>query len=259
VKPYWSDETCALYVGDCREILPALGITADCVIADPPYESTSLEWDRWPDGWLEAAAGVSRSMWCFLPRRQFVEPPFRGREFWEAGWRFSHPAIWEKHNGPSFVADRLKQVHEEIGHWYQGPWADVYHEVPRVPQTSGHAPGKIRNRAANRTPHTGDIGGSSYDYGDDRLARSVIYARSMHHEAIHRTQKPVPVLLPLISYACPSAGLVIDPFGGSCSTLMACRETGRRGIAIEADEAHCERAAEWLSTPFQPDLFGGAA
>lgn len=246
-EPYFSDGTVSLYLGDMRKVLPALGITADCVIADPPYESTGLEWDRWPDGWLEVAASVSQSMWCFLPRRQFVEPPFRGQEFWAAEWRFSQPAIWEKHNGSGFATDRLKQVHEEIGHWYRGPWADVYHKVPLVPQTSGHAPGEIRNRAADRTAHTGSIGRGGYVYGPDRLTKSVIYARSMHGRALHPTEKPVGILDPLITYACPPRGLVIDPFAGSGSALDAARASGRRAIGIEADERYAEAAARRLS------------
>ena len=93
-QPYFDDGQVRLFVGDCREILPALGLAADCVIADPPYESTSLEWDRWPDGWLDAVAAVSRSMWCFLPLRQFAEPPYRGAEFRAAGWKLSHDGVW---------------------------------------------------------------------------------------------------------------------------------------------------------------------
>lgn len=50
--PYYADEQVTLYLGDCREVLPALGVTADCIVADPPYGETSLAWDRWPDGWL---------------------------------------------------------------------------------------------------------------------------------------------------------------------------------------------------------------
>jgi site-specific DNA-methyltransferase (adenine-specific) len=261
VKPYFDDGTVSLYLGDCREILPALGLEADCVIADPPYESTSLEWDKWPAGWLDTAAAVSRSMWCFLPRRQFVEPPFRGQEFWAAGWRFSQPAIWEKHNGSGPVADRLKQVHEEIGHWYRGPWSEVYHEVPRVPVAYDphHRIGDRLSQGADRAAHTGSIGPSRYTYGPDRLTRSVIYARSMHHSAIHSTEKPVPVLDPLIAYACPPGGLVADLFSGSGAVLDAARQSGRRAVGFELWEPHAEQAARRLSRPFQPDLFGGAA
>jgi len=35
VKPYFQDESCTIYHGDCREVLPSL--KADAVIADPPY------------------------------------------------------------------------------------------------------------------------------------------------------------------------------------------------------------------------------
>lgn len=38
----------------------------------------------------------------------------------------------------------------------------------------------------------------------------------------HPTQKPVDLLLKLISGFCPTGGLVLDPFMGSASTAMAC-------------------------------------
>lgn len=34
VRPYWEGDGVTLYHGDCREVLPALGVTADCVVAD---------------------------------------------------------------------------------------------------------------------------------------------------------------------------------------------------------------------------------
>jgi len=76
-KPYWTDGQVSLYLGDCREVLPAFGVTADCVVADPPYGETSLAWDRWPDGWLDAAAGVTSSLWCFGSLRMFLAGPAR--------------------------------------------------------------------------------------------------------------------------------------------------------------------------------------
>ena len=33
-EPYYDDGTVSLFVGDCREILPALGVTAELVLAD---------------------------------------------------------------------------------------------------------------------------------------------------------------------------------------------------------------------------------
>lgn len=254
--PYWSDDRCQLYLGDCREVLPVLGITADLILADPPYEATSLAWDRWPHGWLEVAATVSRSMWCFLPLRQFACPPFRGTQFAAAGWKLSQDIeaehlVWEKHNGSGFHADRFKRVHEIACHWYRGDWASLYHEVPVTADATARA---VRRK--QRPPHMGHIEAGSYisEDGGPRLMRSVLRVRSMHGRAIHRTQKPCGLLAPMVEYACPPGGLVVDPFAGSCSTLMTARMFGRRSVGIEADEANCERGAEWLAAA---DLFGG--
>jgi site-specific DNA-methyltransferase (adenine-specific) len=244
--PYYADDMVTLYHGDCREILPALGVTADCIVADPPYESTSLEWDRWPDGWLEVATQASNSMWCFLPRREFIEPPFRGIEFRAAGWKFGQPGVWEKPGGSGFAADRLKCVHEEFGHWYRGRWRDVYHVAPRV-QVGYRTKGNSGRGTGRVSQHTGEIASATWADDGTRIVRSVILARSMWRRgAIHPTEKPVDLLTPLITYACPPAGLVIDPFAGSSSTLDAARCSGRRAIGIEADERYCEAAARRL-------------
>ena len=87
LAPYYADDTVELYHADCRDLLPRLA--ADLIVTDPPYEQTSLRWDRWPTGWLDAAAGCASALWCFLPLRQFAMPPYRGREFAAAGWRLS--------------------------------------------------------------------------------------------------------------------------------------------------------------------------
>jgi DNA modification methylase len=239
-QPYWSDDRVQLYLGDCREVLPALGVTADCIIADPPYGETSLKWDHWPDGWLEAAAGVARSMWCFGSLRMFLE---HAGEFWRPGWKLSQDIIWEKHNGSGFASDRFKRVHEQPSHWYQGEWAAIHHVAPR--ETGGDGSKKVRTRGA--TPHTGKIGNTGYADDGKRLIRSVIRCHSMQQRAIHPTEKPVGILDPLIRYACPAGGLVLDPFAGSGSSLDAARCAGRRAIGIEADERYCEAAARRLS------------
>lgn len=240
-EPYFDDGQVSLYLGDCREVLPALGITADLVVADPPYGETSLAWDRWPDGWLDVAATVSKSLWCFGSLRMYLE---HGAEFTAAGWKLSQDIIWEKHNGSGSAKDRFKRVHEQPTHWYRGPWSGIYHETPVTLDATRH---QFRRKA--RPPHWGDIGGDVYESedGGPRLMRSVIYARSMHGRAIHKTQKPGALLEPMITYGCPPGGTVIDPFSGSGSALMIARQTGRRAVGIELHEPHAEDSARWLS------------
>ena len=240
--PYYADEAVTLYLGDCREILPALGVKAGCIVADPPYGETSHDWDDWPDGWLRVAAGVSRSLWCFGSMRMFLG---HADEFAETRWKFGQDVIWEKHNGSGFAADRFRRVHESVAHWYRGRWDDIYQDVPRVP-AEFDAKDRSVSAAAARTPHTGAIGGHRYEDDGLRLARSVQRAPSVRG-GLHPTEKPTAILAPLIAYACAPGGMVVDPFAGSGSTLDAARQSGRRAIGIEAREDYCEAAALRLS------------
>jgi site-specific DNA-methyltransferase (adenine-specific) len=250
-EPYFSTDGVTLYLGDMRELLPALGVRVDLVLADPPYDETALDWDRWQDGWIAAAAKASSSMWCFGSMRLFG---VRFAEFLEAGWTFSQDVVWEKHNGSGFHADRFRRVHEHVTYWYQGPWGSVHHDVPTTPDAVAK---QVRRK--ERPAHMGEIERGSYtsEDGGPRLMRSVIWARSMHGRAIHPTEKPVPLLHPLIQYGCPPGGTVLDPFAGSGSTAVAARLHGAKSILFERRERYCEAIARRLSQDVLP--IGGLA
>jgi site-specific DNA-methyltransferase (adenine-specific) len=55
---------------------------------------------------------------------------------------------------------------------------------------------------------------------------------------LHPTQKPIEALQPLIRAFCKAGGVVLDPFCGSGSTLVAAKDLDRNFIGIELDIAH---------------------
>lgn len=238
-------------LGDCRWILPSLGThSIDAVVTDPPYGVTSLSWDVPVDGWLPLVDRVLRptgSMWVFGSMRSLA-PMIAQADAEELGpWRFSHEVVWEKHNGSGFQADRFRRVHEFAAHFYRGAWGDVY----RSPIFTLDATKRTR-RSKRRPTHTRHIDARPYvtEDGGPRLMRSVIRVRSEHGRADHPTQKPTGILRPLIEYACPPGGLVLDPFAGSGSTGVAAREIGREALLIEVDvDYHAIAVARAAAAP----------
>lgn len=63
---------------------------------------------------------------------------------------------------------------------------------------------------------------------------------------LHPTQKPVGAILPLIQTFSQPGGLVLDPFAGSGTTLIAARQVGRRAVGIELDPVYYHNACNRL-------------
>jgi DNA modification methylase len=56
----------------------------------------------------------------------------------------------------------------------------------------------------------------------------------------HPTMKPVALFERLITNSCPPGGLVLDPFAGSGTTLIAAEQAGRRSALLELDPRYCD-------------------
>jgi DNA modification methylase len=63
-------------------------------------------------------------------------------------------------------------------------------------------------------------------------------------KSVHPTEKPV--LLVQRALRNHSASLIIDPFLGSGTTLVAAKQLGRKAIGIEIKEEYCEISAKRL-------------
>ncbi len=73
---------------------------------------------------------------------------------------------------------------------------------------------------------------------------------------VHLTEKPVELAARAIEYSSQPGENVLDLFGGSGSTLIACEQQGRRGFLMELDPLYCDVILQrWASfTQKQPVL-----
>jgi hypothetical protein len=109
-------------------------------------------------------------------------------------------------------------------------------------------------------------------YGDGEMAwtslsgnapKKIVYSnnglQAKEKGRVHPTQKPIEVMKWCLGFL-PTQAVVLDPYLGSGTTLVACAKLGRHGIGIELDPDYFEIACERVRKAYaQPDLFIEAA
>jgi len=212
-----------LILGDCLKVMPLLG-KVDAVVTDPPYginyQSGHATDGLWAGGRKIANDHDTRARDDFL-------------------------ALWAETQGtPCLVfGSRTKPTPQGcrmVLTWDKGPALGMGAlDLPWKPSSEEiYVIGK------------GFVG--SRDEGN--VLRCSPVQSMAKNGRVHPNQKPV-VLLERLLRKCPD-GVVLDPFMGSGTTLVACQRMGRQGIGIELDpdyfEIACRRVDEAAR---QDDLF----
>jgi len=71
-------------------------------------------------------------------------------------------------------------------------------------------------------------------------------------ERIHPTQKPLGLIRDLIKLTTRKGDIVLDPFMGSGTTAVACKNLGRHYIGFEIDKKYCEQAIKRVNSISSP-------
>lgn len=218
---------CTLYLGDCVDILPALG-KIDAVVSDPPY-------------------GISATFPA--PRPRSHRATGSGADFGELR-RPIHgdalpfdPAIWLRWPcilwGANHYSSRLPHgrwlVWNKLGD--KEPW-DSFSDVEFAWQNI-RAKDTIFSLLWKGLIRAGDAERNGAASGKKQ----------------HPTEKPVPLMGWCLGFL-PQARTILDPYMGSGSTGVACVKLGRSFVGIEIDEGYFDIACERIRKAYaQPDMF----
>ena len=210
-----------IYCGDCLDILPLLP-KVDLVVTDPPYgHGKSIVSNNKSRGNLAVAKDYGDGEWNeFIP----------SKEVFDLILSHENQIIF----GGNYFTEHLKPSQCWIIWDKRGD-------------------DKFTNDFADC-----EMAWTSYDRAS-RLFRFLwngMIQQNMKDKEFkwHPTQKPVPVMKYCVSYMEPVTGTILDPFLGSGTTLVACKELKRNGIGIEISEKYCQIAKTRLKNTIVPFL-----
>lgn len=226
MKPYYEDESVRLFHGDSTEVLADMDDkSVDLVITDPPYTERTHSMAKTNKGKGHGVKAVGFAAFsdadltaalvsCGRVTRRWVVASldyahaFRFDETPPEGLRSLRVGVWVKPNPmPQISADRPGQGWEAIL---------FLHREDEKPRWSG--------------------GG-----------RAGVWTHPVVQGTGHPTTKPLPMVSDWVRLFSEPGELILDPFAGSGTTLVAAKAEGRRAIGVELEERYCEIAARRLA------------
>lgn len=199
-----------LYLGDAREIVPALQ-SVDALVTDPPYGIGEAKGKNKSRGKLAVAKDYGRDTWDDEPAPEWLILLLRDKSRWQiifGGNYYALPPsscwlVWDKENGENDFAD------------CELAWTNLRKAV------------RIKRWMWN-----GMLRAGGEDRGD------------------HPTQKPIKVMEWAITLLPEPNQTILDPFMGSGTTGVACASLGRKFIGIERERKYFDIACERIEAAY---------
>lgn len=217
MTPYYHEKGITIYLGDCRDILPAID-KVDLVLTDPPYGIAEPVGKNKKHGWL-ATSKYGAIEWDDAPVsdsliKTIIENAKHAIIFGGNYYRLEPSAcwlVWDKYQSSDFADCELA-------------WTNL-------------------KKAARMKRH--------------RWSGMLQENMADKEHRYHPTQKPLNVMTWCISQAPKSVRTILDPFMGSGTTLVAAKLLGLEAIGIEREKKYCDIAIKRLAQevlPFQKKL-----
>lgn len=224
MTPYYEESGIVIYQGDCAELLPRL--RADALITDPPYG-------------VDLGSSDSRGGRHGLAKSRYNSYEDTFDNFMATVVPAVNDALLRVNRGAVFAGKHITRYSppDALGGIYcpsaigRGRWGFTQF-FPIL--LYGHCP----------TLHLG-------------AKHTVLYSTEVAEQNGHPCPKPVGWMHWLLELVTLPTELIIDPFMGSGTTLVAAKRMGRKAIGIELDEQYCDIAVHRLRQGAL-DLYGEA-
>ncbi len=217
-EPYYADDLVTLWLGDCRELLPGLP-RADILITDPPYAS---------------AAATATTGWA--------------KQKWGGNW--GDMSLVTLMAEATLDAANLSAEHEVYwfaDHLSYAALVPVFFRRYQLVQSviwdrQALGMGAYYRKQTEFIIYCRTRGAPEFA---SKTARDLISVSPAYSEREHPAQKPVRLMTEFLANS--ASGMVLDPYAGAGTTLIAARLMGRPAIGIEIEERYAEAAARRLS------------
>jgi hypothetical protein len=225
MRPYYEQDGIVIYHGDCAELLPQISPTV--LITDPPYG-------------VELGSSDSRGGRHGLAKSQYASYEDTFDNFMMIVVPAINDALSRVIRGAVFAGKHITRYAppDALGGIYcpsaigRGRWGFTQFFPVLL---YGYCP----------TLHLG-------------ARHTVLYSTEVSEQNGHPCPKPIGWMHWLVNLVSQPNDVLVDPFMGSGTTLVAAKRFGRKAIGIELEEKYCEIAAKRLAQGAL-DLFGEAS
>lgn len=265
-----------LFQGDCLDVLPTLSEQFDCVFADPP-DNIGLGYENYNDKKAEAdyveflddlvtfATPTAPIVWISFNSRWMLKLGHVINGFLERNkdWEWkpcvqvftfgqnnrfdlgnNHRPLWRlKRKDAPLYPEQIKvpSWRERNGDKRAKPGGrvpgDVFDMQPKSPAFNGlltvEFDGEKNTGYVEIPVHPGDVFDFPRVTGNSKQ-RCDWHPTQLHEELVERC----------IKMSTKEGGKVLDPFGGTGTTLRVCKKINRSCTLIELDSSYCEKIRE---------------
>jgi len=260
-----TQSSCMIYHGDCLEIIPdkISNQSVALIVTSPPYadqrknEYGSIHPDQYVDWFLKRSSVFYEAL---HPSGSFVlnikEKAVKGEKhpyvlhlilaLRQQGWKLIDEYIWHKKNCyPGKWPNRFRDSWERLLHFTKNTKFKMNQESVMVPM-GDWASARLQN--LSKTDVIRDESNSNSGFGkqvSNWVGRDKAYPTNVLHMATECGYKGHPATFPVslprwfVQLFTDEGDLVLDPFAGSGTTLVASLNLGRNVIAIDTEQKYC--------------------